>query len=492
MPFPDEGFFHALQQEPDDDLTRLVFADFLEDRGDDESSARAELIRVQIELAALWPLSERAAQLVARQNELLARWGRVWLGPWADTLHGWTFRRGMVEAVHADASVFLDHAADWFAEWPTLTVAKLTRTGDHLPELASSPWLAHLRGLDLSDNGIDSSALIHLTSSRFIGLLQALDLSDNPIGPTGAGLLATTRSSNDWSELHLARCGLWHEGLIALLAGSARWRRLDLSGNGLTRLGLVRLVDSPHMRHLESLDLAGNPLGDNGASALADSPNSAELVDLGLCDTDSGDAGVTALANSRNLPELRSLDLRQHHCEWQHNRTDRVRGGITELARSPLLLQLQRLLLGESATSNGWTTEVLRAIRPTRRVEVERHGWEVEELRKSRFLIPSQLLECDLEELWWLGDTHSRERLPSNTYWVVDSLGQFPELLHEMDECSAKVLRMRYGLEEDPKTLEEIGKSLDMTRDAVRQVEKDALRKLAVLQKDIPSQLWGY
>ena len=109
-------------------------------------------------------------------------------GDWAEALHGWKFRRGMLEAIQADASVFLDNAAEWFAEWPTLSVAKLTRAGGHLPELASSPWLAHLRGLDLSDNGIDSGGLAYLTASRFICLLQALDLSGNPIGPRGASV----------------------------------------------------------------------------------------------------------------------------------------------------------------------------------------------------------------------------------------------------------------------------------------------------------------
>src|SRR5262245_33053202 len=141
MPFRDDGFFHALQQEPEDDTLRLVFADFLEDRGDDPSSAHAEFIRVQVELAALSPgtraETEQAAKLTARQNDLLARWQRVWLGDWVEALHGWTFRRGLLEAIQADASVFLDHAANWFAEWPTLTVVKLTRARDHLPELAA-------------------------------------------------------------------------------------------------------------------------------------------------------------------------------------------------------------------------------------------------------------------------------------------------------------------------------------------------------------------
>src|SRR5262249_14294721 len=150
-----------------------------------------------------------------------------------------------VEAVQADASDFLDHAEGWFAEWPTLAVAKLTEAGDFLPELAASPWLAHLRGLDLSNNDIDACALAHLTASRFVCLLQALDLSDNPIGPRGAALLAGARSLEELTELHLARCGLWHEGLLALLGtpgrGQPHYRRLDLSGNGLIRLGLVRL-----------------------------------------------------------------------------------------------------------------------------------------------------------------------------------------------------------------------------------------------------------
>src|SRR5437588_419314 len=103
MMSPDELFFHALQQEPEDDFTRLAYADALEESGDDASTARAELVRVQVELAAL-PLvtrtaHQRAAELTDRQNELLNEWEHDWLGEWADVLGGWTFRRGLDEAV---------------------------------------------------------------------------------------------------------------------------------------------------------------------------------------------------------------------------------------------------------------------------------------------------------------------------------------------------------------------------------------------------------
>jgi uncharacterized protein (TIGR02996 family) len=396
MSFLDDGFFHALQQIPVD-AVRLVYSDYLEERGGTGSSARAELIRVQVELATLPPNSRRAADLSLRQDDLLAEWERVWLGDWTDVLDGWVFRRGLVEAVRADASVFLDYAADWFAEWPTLTVAKLTRAGGHLAELAASPWLAHLRGLDLSDNGIDAGALEDLTASRFICLLQALDLGGNPIGPDGARLLATAEWADELNELHLARCGLSGEGLEGLLGWRSRqWRRLDLSGNWVNRRYLVRLADSPVMRNLTALELASNPLGDNGTAVLADSANVAGLVDLGLCDTDTGDEELTALTNSDHLKNLRILDIRGHHCWRRLDREGEDWGGIGALSRSPLLGQLRRLLLAQPGPNNGWTADVLAIIRPPRRRIVVPDWWVAHLLRKSRYLMPSQLDECDL------------------------------------------------------------------------------------------------
>ncbi len=166
------------------------------------------------------------------------------------------------------------------------------------------------------------------------------------------------------------------------------------------------------MRNLVALDLACNPLGDNGTSVLADSPNTSGLIDLGLCATGTGNVELTALANARYLTNLRSLDLRGHCCHSRLDRQGEDWGGIGELSRSPLLGQLRRLLLASTGLSNGWTAEVLRIARPPRRQQVVPDGWTASLLRKSRYLMPSQLIECDLAELWWLGDTRNRERLP--------------------------------------------------------------------------------
>jgi len=53
------------------------------------------------------------------------------------------------------------------------------------------------------------------------------------------------------------------------------------------------------------------------------------------------------------------------------------------------------------------------------------------------------------------------------------------EVLSSLDEREAKVLSLRFGLMgETPKTLEEVGKIFNVTRERIRQIEAKALRKL--------------
>jgi len=53
------------------------------------------------------------------------------------------------------------------------------------------------------------------------------------------------------------------------------------------------------------------------------------------------------------------------------------------------------------------------------------------------------------------------------------------EVLDSLDERETKVLSLRFGLKgESPKTLEEVGKIFNVTRERIRQIEAKALRKL--------------
>src|SRR5919109_325836 len=56
--------------------------------------------------------------------------------------------------------------------------------------------------------------------------------------------------------------------------------------------------------------------------------------------------------------------------------------------------------------------------------------------------------------------------------------------LASLPERERKVLELRYGLDDaEPKTLEEIGRRLGLTRERVRQIELDTLRRLSMLRE---------
>ena len=56
---------------------------------------------------------------------------------------------------------------------------------------------------------------------------------------------------------------------------------------------------------------------------------------------------------------------------------------------------------------------------------------------------------------------------------------QIRETLGELDEKEALVIRLRFGLDDDrPRTLQEIGQQLKLTRERIRQIEQKAMRKL--------------
>src|SRR5262249_12254853 len=99
----DEGFLRAIIEEPDDIGLRLIYADWLEERGD----PRGEFIRVQCQLYEMTHDDPHHPELKAREEELLDVHEREWLGELDGQVSHWAFLRGFVEMVTMSAAVFV-------------------------------------------------------------------------------------------------------------------------------------------------------------------------------------------------------------------------------------------------------------------------------------------------------------------------------------------------------------------------------------------------
>ncbi|MDA0832127.1 MAG: RNA polymerase sigma factor RpoD/SigA [Planctomycetota bacterium] len=83
---------------------------------------------------------------------------------------------------------------------------------------------------------------------------------------------------------------------------------------------------------------------------------------------------------------------------------------------------------------------------------------------------------------WSLGESVADERTKAPDHEMVDNdnLTHVYKMLETMEPREAAILRMRFGLDDaEPKTLKMIGESMGLTRERVRQIESEALDKLA-------------
>jgi uncharacterized protein (TIGR02996 family) len=114
-----EALLHAIRLEPDEDTPRLVYADWLDEHGDESDWTHAEQIRVQIEFPA-------------ERIEI------PWRHPTIPDIKGWV-SRGFVAQIDLRTQLYLNHAEDLFREHP-ITLVALT---DKRPLLSAyEPWAA--------------------------------------------------------------------------------------------------------------------------------------------------------------------------------------------------------------------------------------------------------------------------------------------------------------------------------------------------------------
>lgn len=202
----------AVLDAPDDDGPRLDYARWCDAQGDAVSAARAELVRIQIDLAHTSPevfASGRAFVAQQRAKDLVHLHGATWAGAIAGLCDAYQFVRGFVGWIEISARRFLADGDVIMALAPVQHLdLKDIRDADeslfdapnllhirslsmdacglhdiHLQMLAASPYAADLRWLSVADNHLTIAAAEALAASPHLGNLVFADFRSNPTDP---------------------------------------------------------------------------------------------------------------------------------------------------------------------------------------------------------------------------------------------------------------------------------------------------------------------
>jgi uncharacterized protein (TIGR02996 family) len=382
------SLLHAICENPDDDTPRLVYSDWLEEHGGPEGLARAEFIRLQIELARLPPYDPGRLDLQERSAVYEDLYGKSWHPevPEEERWYEQPYRRGFLALLERDAR-------DWLAS-PDRYCDAIPVEGFWLRELqgvadrvVAHPAFARIRWLtgDLGFNGIAS-----LAATKRENHLAFLVLTENRIGDSELARLAN-------SELpHLQSLDLKFNrqekatGIVALLRSRSlpQLQELDLTYTDLTLDGLRRLAATPELSRIQTLNLQGNELATEGVRMIARSPHAAGLKKLELPDNNISDEAMRELAESPNLTGLRELCLIMNEIGP---------AGVAALVKTSALASLTRLLFDSPIGPYG--ARHLAEMGSTSLRELDLRGCEIGDEGLTALAMSSNLVEVTALEL---------------------------------------------------------------------------------------------
>lgn len=257
------GLLRAIIDDPDDDTPRLIYADWLDDHGDE---ARAEFIRLQLRLARLPGEHPDRPALEAREKELLVAHAEMWAAPLQGLVTEFGFSRGFIDFVVAEANhceAFLERLPEVFRLAP-ITALHIEEFGDATASglLASPECLSRLRYLMLF--GLDEIAaadLRRLLTSPALANLTSLFIDTEDSNNFPAPALAAVGESPALSGLtHLGLAVGYDPGelpfsVLRAVARSAylRPKVLRLCNVEIGSRQVAGLLLSPVIRGLEEL-----------------------------------------------------------------------------------------------------------------------------------------------------------------------------------------------------------------------------------------------
>jgi uncharacterized protein (TIGR02996 family) len=181
----ERDFIRAIVEEPDEDVHRLVYADWVDEH---DQPDRAHFIRAQVELSLLTDDSPRRRQLAFQCRQLLEANEKAWLKPLKRLTPEWRWSRGFIEMIDLPGGDLEDQARKLFATYPLrrLVVAELFGQVDTLEHIPPDNTLA---ALDLIGNELDARALKKLARFKHLDNLRELGLMFNRLRDTAIDVL---------------------------------------------------------------------------------------------------------------------------------------------------------------------------------------------------------------------------------------------------------------------------------------------------------------
>src|SRR3974390_2459626 len=176
-----ETLLKSVLMDPDADEPRLAYAAWCETQPDPADKARAQFIRLQLQLARPAPDSQERRDLKYRQERLETEYRAAWSAPLAVFTRDVEFDRGFVELVSMSARQWLEQAPALFLAAP---VRHLNLTGLGLPgdNVLGAQLLSRLRSLGADSCGLEDHHIKTLAANPAAADLRWLSLMNNRLG----------------------------------------------------------------------------------------------------------------------------------------------------------------------------------------------------------------------------------------------------------------------------------------------------------------------
>ncbi len=321
----------AIIANPDDDTPRLVFADWLQEHGDEHDRARAEFIRLQVETARLPERDKKRKKLDIAAEKLAKEHHATWLAPLTAFVHQLStdpnlisrssylglFERGLLKKLYVESPKFLQKRyqkvfPDALAAVGLETLSFYT-PATRVGKLPASPvfrWVARIEC-----PAVDDAAFEALGTSPHFAHISALELTQIKISDSGLRAFAQ-------------------------MTGTSQLRKFAVTNQSpmrytkpkFTATGILALLNSPRLPALTVLEVRGPTAEKFGTAEFFAATSLAKLTQLEL-NVRVKLADVIACPHLANLRELRLDDV------------DMTEGDADALLASPTFAKLTKLTL---------------------------------------------------------------------------------------------------------------------------------------------------